>query len=275
LRRAAAADARERFRWKHRDNPFGPSHAYVAEAGREIVGVLPAMPWRLACGPDRLGAVRYVDAAVHPAHQRRGVFQQLGAAHQRRVASDDGIDVRFGHGNERSRGGGLKLNANAAGYITTTLAPARPVRLLAAKLRGRSWGPSDDVPPSPKREPWSTGFPLFGEVVTERSLPTLLEQVSPPERRFSTSYDLDYLRWRYGAFPGRDYVAIPVESGTEFAALGIGRPLRGSALRGFELSEVLVRAGDPPPPPRGQKQYNLNKKHPTTQRKKGYREVGD
>ncbi len=71
----------ELFAWKHRDGPFGPSLMLVAEQGERIVGFRAFMRWRFRAGDRTLAAVRAVDTATHPDHQRTGCFL---AAHQRR-----------------------------------------------------------------------------------------------------------------------------------------------------------------------------------------------
>jgi len=70
----------EFFRWKHLENPFGPSLMLVAEADGRLVGLRAFMRWRFAAGDRQLRAVRAVDTATHPDYQGMGVFSRLTRA---------------------------------------------------------------------------------------------------------------------------------------------------------------------------------------------------
>src|SRR4051794_26138120 len=72
-------DERDRafFAWKHDDNPFGPSPAWVATEGDAVVGFRTFLRWELARGPERLRMVRAVDTASDPDHQGKGIFRRL------------------------------------------------------------------------------------------------------------------------------------------------------------------------------------------------------
>ena len=64
------------FAWKHRENPFGPSPAWVATDGADRrVPHVPPLGVRADGGSSR--AVRAVDTATHPDHQGQGIFTAL------------------------------------------------------------------------------------------------------------------------------------------------------------------------------------------------------
>ena len=65
------------FRWKHRDNPFGPSPAWVALDGERLVGLRVLLRWEFESGDDVVRAARAVDTATDPAYQGRGIFSAL------------------------------------------------------------------------------------------------------------------------------------------------------------------------------------------------------
>src|SRR5918994_5166036 len=67
----------EFFRWKHADNPFGPSFMLLAEADGRVVGLRAFMRWRFIVDGRELSAVRAVDTATHPEYQGIGVFSRL------------------------------------------------------------------------------------------------------------------------------------------------------------------------------------------------------
>ena len=72
-------DERDRafFAWKHDDNPFGRSPAWVATEGGEIIGFRTLLRWEFFRGPERLRMARAVDTASDPDHQGKGVFRRL------------------------------------------------------------------------------------------------------------------------------------------------------------------------------------------------------
>src|ERR1700674_4101384 len=64
------------FAWKHRQNPFGRSPAWVAVDGERIAGFRIFLRWEFTRGGDVVRAVRAVDTATHPDYQGRGVFSR-------------------------------------------------------------------------------------------------------------------------------------------------------------------------------------------------------
>jgi GNAT superfamily N-acetyltransferase len=63
------------YRWKHHDNPFGRSPAWVAVDGDRIVGLRVWLRWRFTRSGRTWEAVRAVDTATHPEYQGRGIFR--------------------------------------------------------------------------------------------------------------------------------------------------------------------------------------------------------
>ena len=58
----------EFWRWKHFDNPFGPSLIRVAvDPGGRIIGLRAFLRWRFLRGDQIIQAMRPVDTATHPA----------------------------------------------------------------------------------------------------------------------------------------------------------------------------------------------------------------
>jgi ribosomal protein S18 acetylase RimI-like enzyme len=74
------------FRWKHLENPAGASPMWLAIDGTDpegdvVAGFRAMLRWNFT-GPDgdARRAVRAVDTATHPDHQRRGIFRSLTTA---------------------------------------------------------------------------------------------------------------------------------------------------------------------------------------------------
>src|SRR3954452_914772 len=66
------------FSWKHEQNPFGLSPAWVAVDGDgRLLGFRAFLRWEFTQGSAVLRAARAVDTATRPDVQRRGIFSRL------------------------------------------------------------------------------------------------------------------------------------------------------------------------------------------------------
>ena len=111
------------FGWKHRENPFGTSPAWVAEADGQVVGYRTFLRWEFeAAGRPALRAVRAVDTATHPAYQGRGIFQRLTLQALTELA-DDGVDLVFNTPNDQSRPGYLKMGWTVVERLPVAVRP--------------------------------------------------------------------------------------------------------------------------------------------------------
>ena len=90
----------ELFRWKHLENPFGPSFMLVAEHEGRLVGLRAFMRWRFTALGDRLEAARAVDTATHPDYQGMGIFTRLTLALLEVI--DGHVDLVFNTPNAKS-----------------------------------------------------------------------------------------------------------------------------------------------------------------------------
>ena len=113
------------FRWKHLDNPFGPSPSWVATEDGQIVGFRTFLRWNFRHGGEVVRAVRAVDTATHPDFQGRGIFTKLTLS-----ALDDlraeGITMIFNTPNDKSRPGYLKMGWQQIGRL--------PARVLVTNV---------------------------------------------------------------------------------------------------------------------------------------------
>lgn len=224
----------EFFRWKHQQNPFGPSLALLAEHEGEIVGFRTFLRWRFLGEGQRLEAVRPVDTATHPDHQGRGIFSRLTSAAVDLAAQSSALV--FNTPNTASMPGYLKLGWRTVGRVPLSIRPVRPVAFVTgvrSVTRGEPLGP-------PPRSP----LPLAREVLgDEDGLATLLAEAGA-DARLATDRSPEYLRWRYAEAPDLDYRGVEIRNGGEVIGVAIGRPRRRGPLAEFTLSEVLVRKGD-------------------------------
>lgn len=224
----------EFFRWKHHDNPFGRSPAFVADAGGALVGFRILMRWRWRAGDRRWGAVRAVDTATHPDHQGQGIFTRLT------LGAVDGLrgdaDLIFNTPNDKSRPGYIKMGWADVGTVPVALRPRRPLR-VARGIREARVGASEVAVPC-------TLPPASAAFADPAAVAGLLERVADGDGRLCTDRSVDYLRWRYAQAPGLDYRHVAVRRGGELVGLAFGRPRRRGPLAELTLSELLVARGD-------------------------------
>lgn len=226
----------EFFRWKHHDNPFGRSPAFVAvdATSGAIVGLRTWLRWRLRHrdGGD-LAAIRAVDTATHPDHQGRGIFRRLTTESLDSLTGD--VDLVFNTPNEASGPGYLRMGWQAVGKVDLAVAPRRPLRMLAHRGDLGSGGVRGGAPPCP--------LPDAAEVLDDPRLGALVGEAAAPGSGLHTARSSEFLRWRY-APPGLAYKAAVVEVGGDLTGVALCRPRHRGALDELILADVLVRRGD-------------------------------
>jgi len=136
------------FRWKHGDNPFGRSPAWVAVAGGEIVGYRTFLRWAFRDDEDRvLKAVRAVDTATHPDHRGRGIFRRLTLAAVAELTVS-GVRFVFNTPNDQSRPGYLGMGWTVSRRLSAGVRPAGPTALIdmaRARTAASLWSEPTDV----------------------------------------------------------------------------------------------------------------------------------
>jgi GNAT superfamily N-acetyltransferase len=219
------------FDWKHEQSPFGRSPAWVAVAGGEVVGFRTFMHWEhRARSGEVLPAVRAVDTATHPGHQRRGIFRQLTLQ-----ALDDlraqGVAFVFNTPNDQSRPGYLKMGWASVGRLEASVR----IRSLAAATRGaRARVPADLWSASAR------GGRPAPEVLADPGLAGLLASASRPAA-LTTHRTPEYLRWRYGFAP-LAYRAVTLDEDVRSGLAVFRLRRRGPALE-CALCEVVSPSG--------------------------------
>lgn len=127
------------FRWKHLENPCGPSIMLVAEAEGRIVGFRAIMRWRLEADGRPVNAGRPVDTVTDPTLRRQGVFSALTKAVLKDLESQ-GVELLFNTPNEQSLPGYLKMGWTALGRATRGILIGGPLvwaPLLQSRFNGR------------------------------------------------------------------------------------------------------------------------------------------
>ena len=128
------------FAWKHEQNPFGVSPAWVAVDGTRIVGFRTFVRWEYQ-NPDGRPrrAVRAVDTATHPDYQGRGIFNRL-TLHALDALRSEGVDFVFNTPNDKSRPGYLKMGWREVGRLPASVRPSG-LRARSGRWRVRAFLP--------------------------------------------------------------------------------------------------------------------------------------
>ena len=215
------------FRWKHLDNPFGPSFLLLAEREGRLVGLRAFMRWRLLAGDRAVAAARAVDTATHPDFQGMGIFTRLTLAALDEVRGQ--VDLVFNTPNAKSGPGYLKMGWREVGRVPVMVRVRRPLRLLRGRRPGADPG---QVPP--------VAAPAAASVLERGPEVAGLLWREPAADGLATARDLGYLRWRYGAAPLLGYRAVTDERDGELAGLAIFRVRPRGGLWETTVAEVLA-----------------------------------
>jgi GNAT superfamily N-acetyltransferase len=222
------------FAWKHYENSFGRSFAWVASDEDRIVGFRTFLRWEFVRDGDLLLAVRAVDTATHPQYQGRGIFSQL-TLHGIEEVRAQGVSFVFNTPNDKSRPGYLKMGWEILGQLPVAMRPrslmALP-RLLAARVAADKWSTGTEVG-IPARE-------VLEQTAVVEAL--LASQPAPAAGRIATRKTPDYLRWRYGFAPlGYRVLPLSGDLGEGFLVFRVRR--RGGAVEAG-VCELVVPGGD-------------------------------
>ena len=206
------------FAWKHDQNPFGASPAWVATHHDQVVGVRMLMRWEFVRDGQVLRAFRAVDTATSPDFSGRGIFSALTSTAISETAGD--VDFVFNTPNDQSRPGYLKLGWQTVGHLPAAVHVAgRPTAAWAA-LRARK-------PASIESQELTVGQ-SFGDWF-DGAPPT--DATTHDSRHLETHATSEFLRWRYGD-PALRYRVIDMKG----AALIVRARRRGAA------NELVVAA---------------------------------
>jgi len=221
------------YRWKHQENPFGPSPAWVALEAGEVVALRVLLRWELERDGGVVRAVRAVDTATHPDHQGRGLFRRLTLLALDEL-SRDGVAFVFNTPNEQSRPGYLKMGWDVVGRPSVAVRPR--LRSLAALAGSR-------VPADKWSLPTDAGEPAPAVLADEAGLAALLaSQPSSPPGTLRTARSPAFYRWRYGFGPLR-YRAVRLGASTEDGLAVFRLRRRGPSVEAT-VADVLVPHDD-------------------------------
>lgn len=221
--------------WKHRQNAFGISPAWVALDGDRIVGYRTLLRWRFISPEGApISAVRAVDTATDPEYRGRGLFRllTLGAVAD---LTREGDAFVFNTPNDSSRPGYLSMGWTPVRRLPVGVLPSSP-RALATMVRSRTasqlWS-----------EPTEVGLDAPTLLADDAVCDALLSHA--PAGGLRTDRSAAYLRWRTSFEPLRYRVLLrdPGDPGAGGVIFRVRR--RGDGLEAV-IVELLVpsaRAG--------------------------------
>lgn len=179
--------------WKHKDNAFGVSPAWVALHGDRIVGYRTFLRWRFVTDEGkRVTAVRAVDTATLPEYQGLGIFRRLtlrGVADL--TVAGDGIV--FNTPNDQSRPGYLKMGWSLVRRLPVGVLPAGPrsmVKMVTSRVPAALWSEATDAGSD------------AAVALSDAGLAEALLQHAP-KKGFRTDRTPEYLAWRTALAPLR------------------------------------------------------------------------
>ncbi len=177
------------FHWKHRENPFGVSPAWVALDGDRVVGYRTFLRWEFDHPDGRARrAVRAVDTATHPDYQGRGVFRSLTLAAVEELVADD-VDFVFNTPNAQSRPGYLRMGWETVGRLPLSVrvrGPLGAMHMLSSRVPAQRWPAECTV-----------GRPAVDALADER----IEHLTTQPPLGLRTRRSAAFLRWRFGFAP--------------------------------------------------------------------------
>ncbi len=172
------------WRWKHEQNPFGPSPVLLAFHDNRLVGMRAFLRWRFCHRGHPLLAYRAVDTATHPEFRGKGIFSKLTMSLVKQVAQGEPCLI-FNTPNAQSKPGYLKMGWQVFGK-TPLKVKVFPHHFL---MRARN---QPVIAPSG----WSD----------EEGIDALLQAWQRDQSEaITTAYSMHYLRWRYQDVPVLTY----------------------------------------------------------------------
>src|SRR5688572_14122292 len=117
------------WRWKHLENPFGPSPVLLCREGKELIGVRAFMRWEWVHAGHIYKAVRAVDTATHPKHQGKGIFRKLTLSLVDRC-KERGDHFVFNTPNQQSKPGYLKMGWEEVARVPVQISINRPLSMM-------------------------------------------------------------------------------------------------------------------------------------------------
>lgn len=217
------------LRWKHRENPFGASPAWVALHDGVVVGYRTFLRWEFLTQEGRLlRAVRAVDTATDPAYRGLGIFRTLTLQGVSELTlAGDGIV--FNTPNDQSRPGYLKMGWSLARGLPVGVMPRSPrsmVSMVTSRVPAALWSEATDVGIDA-----TAAFtdPAMGEQLIQYA----------PATGVRTHRTPDYLRWRTSFSPLRYRLLLASDGEPESGGVIFRLRSRGDAVEAAIVEQLV------------------------------------
>ena len=172
--------------WKHRQNVFGPSPAWVALHDDQVVGYRTFLRWGFLDAEGRkVRALRAVDTATAPAYRGLGIFRTLTLQGVAELTLKGDAFI-FNTPNSKSRPGYLKMGWSHLRRMPVGVLPAGPLalkRMVAARVPAAIWS-----------EPSEVGLDASAALARRPVAEALLKHA--PDKGLRTDRSPEYLVWR-------------------------------------------------------------------------------
>ena len=221
------------FRWKHLENPLGPSYAWVAVADGAIVGFRAFVRWEFVREGMVVTAARAVDTATHADFRGRHIFRRLTLRGLDEMAGR-GVAFVFNTPNRESLPGYLRMGWQVVGRLPLSVRPGSALG-LARMTRSR-------IPAS--RWPVTTTAGVAAHVALADGAPIeRLVAHAPAHGRLRSHRTLAFLTWRYAGLPALGYRALRARESVDEGLVFFRLRRRGSATEAA-IADILVPGRD-------------------------------
>lgn len=177
------------WKFKHLENPFGPSLVLLAIEDEAVIGIRAFMRWKWQLGDQEYSAFRAVDTATHPQHQGKGVFKKL-TLKAIEIAVERGDHLIFNTPNSQSLPGYLKMGWKEVGKLKVKVIPVSPLkwnfRKSGIEYHTRKGSSEKDI----------------------SSLAAVHNSFHSGKNHLFTPKTAGYLKWRYEENPLQEYEVI-------------------------------------------------------------------
>lgn len=215
--------------WKHRENAFGESPAWLALHEGRVVGYRTFLRWEFLDDTGRtVRAVRAVDTATDPAYQGMGIFKTLTlrAVAELTLARDA---IVFNTPNDQSRPGYLKMGWSVARRLPVGVMPAHPgsvVPMVTSRVPAALWS-----------DPTTAGLDA-AEALSDAGVTTALLQHAPTQG-FRTNRTPEYFAWRTSFVPLRYRLLLASPSDPAEGGIVFRLRRRGDAVEAAVIEQLV------------------------------------
>ncbi|WP_404381879.1 GNAT family N-acetyltransferase [Knoellia locipacati] len=215
--------------WKHRENAFGTSPAWVALHDGVVVGYRTFLRWEFLRDDGKiLRAVRAVDTATDPAYRGLGIFRTLTLQGVAELTLS-GVGIIFNTPNDQSRPGYLKMGWTVARRLPVGVMPRSPGALVSMA--------TSKVPATLWSEPTEVGLDAAVALADDAVAAELLRHA--PSAGVRTNRTPAYLVWRTAFGPLRYRLLLASEGDPAAGGVVFRLRRRGDALEAAILEQLV------------------------------------